>query len=201
MNIPFEIYDIIYLHHQLCDKWSVNYSNKTIKVDSTQSLIVAQTHGISTAFGQFIISSGVFKWQIRIISINKSNGNKTNMFTTGPYIGIVDIDSDDKYLTKYQNDDDWDDIGYQYCAGIGELICSITNGQQKTRESWLESCWKRVGDVLEMELDLNQRTLSFRINDGNINVGFSNIKQARYRLAFTFDGNQKGSQFVILPKL
>ena len=189
-NIPFEINDIIYVYQKICDRWSRKYSSKQIKINQSGSVITVDSDQLyPTAFGGVIVNKdiqGSFKWRLKILSLIYDG----DYGMEAPYIGII-ID-DEKNLVKYKDDDNWDDCGYQLCAANGILCCNMSF---RTEPYWCK--WCKDGDILEMTLDLNARTLSYKVNDKDFGVAFSNIKQANYRLALSMD-KSKGSKFELL---
>ena len=107
--IPSEIYYLIY-NHQRFDQWNKKYETNKNRIDITRSII--SITGDDTAFGANAISRGVFTWRLIIISSSLMTGSK-------PEIGI--IEDNDKYISQFRYDPDWDDYGYKLCAGDGAL--------------------------------------------------------------------------------
>ena len=99
-----------------------------------------------------------------------------------PFIGIMEDNA--QFLERYKNSDSWDANGYQLAAGGGYLSCRL-NSKEMNLTGNHECYWNQVGDILEITLDLDERTLSFKVNDIDYGVAVSNIKKTKYRLAFT----------------
>ena len=56
-----------------------------------------------------------------------------------------------------------------------------TFGYGDTRKA-LDLKWNNVNDILEMELDLNLKTLILIVNGGDPVIACDNVKEGRYRL-------------------
>ena len=184
-RIPAEINDIIYLYQRLYDEWSKQYSSKKVTIDEIGSMITMHCDQDVTAFGCHVVTKGIFKWRIKMVKFTydeKIDGSP-------PYVGI--IEDNEEYMEEYKNSCDWDENGYLLCCKIGRLLCGdILTSDYPCR-------WNKEGDILEMTLDLNERTLSFKVNDEDYGVAFEDIEEREYRLAF---GGYKcdGSQFMLL---
>ena len=193
-NIPHEINNIIYLYLKICDKWSRKYSSNYIKINECNTLINVEGNVTHTAFGEMVVSEGVFVWRIQILALVHDGS-----YLEAPFIGI--IEDDEGKLEFYRDSDIWGYCGYQLCAGdTGQLFCYMDykQGTPKHIETEDYRCeWKEDGDILEMTLDLNKRTLSFKVNDKDFGVAYSNIKQTSYRLALSME-KFEGSQFEFL---
>ena len=189
--IPLEINDIICLFHKVCDEWDRIYSSKDIIIDEGRSLMMINTNGTPTAYGTKIVSSGIFKWRIKMLSWHKVNRNAP------PFVGI--IEDNDYQLIKYQNTYGWSYssayYGYELCAATGSLYLADSDNHYRTKH--YKCKWNKQGDILQITLNLNDRTVSFKVNDVDYGVAFGNIKVAKYRLIITFSGN-KYSKFAFL---
>ena len=97
-----------------------------------------------------------------------------------PYIGI--IEDNVKYMKQYQNDNNWDEHGYQLSA-CPEVFYG--SDDECEHDDDYECKWNKDGDILEMTLNLNERTLSFALNDEDYGNAVRNIKQTKYRLALS----------------
>ena len=189
MNIPHDINDIIYRYQQSCDIWSKRYSNPACEIDADGTNIRFDTDSDCTAFGEHVVESGIFIWRLRVIFMIYNY----EMFIAHPYIGIVDCDEAD--LEDYRSTGSWDRIGYQLCAGNAGLFGHYQDVHE-TPQSY-ECKWNQRDDILEMILNLEERTLSFIVNGQDYGIAFSKIKQTKYRLALGVV-NSKSSQFVLL---
>ena len=171
-NIPQDINDLIYLFQKYSDEWSIDYSHEDYTIFPS-NLITASGKRSITAFGSHVVSEGKFVWRIKIISLVYSDDNMT---CYPPYVGI--IEDKEAYIKKYIDDSNFEEYGYQLSTlpsfyGVTRDLISQPHGR-----------WNNENDVLEIELDLDELTLKFVINDDRDNVsGFKKIKKARYRLA------------------
>ena len=178
--IPLEINDIIYLYQTFCDEWSKKYSHPNAIIDETQTNVKFIMNKRQTAFGDFVVKQGGFQWKLQIISFNKTNGNYY------PCVGVIE---DDVNYTIHQQYSIWDEVGYQLCAGNSDLNSLNDNeyiSDSHTADNY-ECEWKNEGDILEIILDLDQRTLRFAVNGKDCGIAFRDVKQTSYRLALTTD--------------
>ena len=187
-DIPFDINDIIYLYQKICDQWSAKYSSSNIKIDETRSKIIVKKDS-STAFGDTVVTEGKFVWRLQI----KHMGEGVNIDGESPYVGI--IEDNIKSLVRYKNSDDWDGDGCQLAAGYGNVYCNMQPEEHINAEQYYDCQWDKDGDILEITLDLGERTISFKVNDIDYGVAVSNIKQTKYRLVLTM---QQDSVIVLL---
>ena len=74
-------------------------------------------------------------------------------------------------LGRYTRSTLWDKCGYQLSGLHGDLYSDFS--------SFEYGCvWKKQDDILEMRLDLNQQTLSFKRNGEDFGIGFENVKKS-----------------------
>eukprot|EP01084_Bolivina_argentea_P227005 383392_1 len=191
-NIPREINNIIYIYQRLCDIWSEEYSSSWVEIDSTKSKIKFETSSDATAFGKTVVTEGIFVWRVQIISI------KFGVWQAPPYVGIVEATEQNLY--SFQNSSSFEDAGYQLCGGSNTLCGMNENPLNKFRTDITVdySCyWNKPNDILEIVLNLNERTLGFIVNGIDYGVAFRNIKQTNYCLALSYAGCA-GSEFLFL---
>ena len=172
LNIPFEINDIIYLYQTLYDEWSTKYKSKDISIDADRTIVSVKTKGNITMYGREVIKKGIFTWKVKFISFPYDNGY--------PLVGIVE--NDDSMLQRFVNNVDFDEFGYLLCAGGGDLYAfdDFTGNQQNC-------IWNTDDSILEMELDLANQTLSFKVDDGDFVEAFTDVKLSPkgYRFALS----------------
>ena len=190
-NIPNEINDIIYLYQRLYDEWDTKWTNDYVNIDETNTTITIKEDdesnmGHAIAFGKRVVSEGIYIWKIKIICIKLT-------FESPPYVGI--IENNEEYLKRYRDDFLWDNVGYQLCGGNSVLCGPLSSNYHKTSD--YQCLWKKEGDVVEIILDLNERTLGFKVNDIDYGVAFSNIHKTEYRLAVS-TLSMKGSKFAFV---
>ena len=186
LSIPLEINDIIYLYQRLYDQWNqeIKHRDRHVSVDTDKSIITINTNYQWTIYGTKIVKEGEFSWKVKIISFNR---NETSHY---PYIGIV-VEKDKE---DFQDDDDFAAIGYQLCGGSGRLYAFSDVQEEKELE---RDIWVNDGDILEMSLNLDEQTLSYKINDTDFGALFTGVKPDQYRLALGV-GRCKDSQFQLL---
>ena len=193
MNIPLDINDIIYLYQRMYDEWNEEYSSKCIKIYENKSMMLVARKGLPTVYGTHVVSQGIFIWKIKILVWNSTNFLEPR----APYVGITeDIDS---HLKEYTNQRGWCTKGYELSGKDGSLTAADPRmyvGYYKKNNNY-GAIWNKKGDILEIVLNLDKRTLSFKVNDKDFGVAFENIKVAKYRLAMSFFMN-KGSKFVFV---
>ena len=184
MNIPLEINDIIYLYQRICNKWDQKYSSKNITIDEDQSMITVNGDLYPTVYGSNVVSEGVFVWKIKIVALKKAIS-----LNSPPFVGITeDIDA---HLNKYSDGAAWCKKGYQFCGGTGSLYAQDAGSVfGRNKVGTLQGRWNNDGDILQITLNLDDRTLSFEINDKDFGVAFANIKVTKYRLAISFSQNR-----------
>ena len=129
-------------------------------------------------------------WKIKILSV----ANNSEDGDIASWVGIV-VD-DEELLEKYQDNFNWSRNGCQLCAGSGALYSSMEGISKSRMLNGYIHKWTKKSDILEMKLDLNQQTLSYKVNDTDIGAAFTNLKQTAYRLAWsTYIGEE--SAFMI----
>ena len=186
-NIPEDINNIILLFQKVCDLWDREYSNTDLEFDEDGSSVILKNDAWVTAYGQAVVKSDIYKWRIKI-----ENLEQDQKYREGPYVVII-VDKV-QYLKQYISSDGWDEDGYQLLAGLGNIAFCI--GEQVEFES--DCSWSKEGDILEITLDMNARTLMFVVNDDeDTAIICSNIMQSEYRLALT-PGRLHGAKFVLL---
>ena len=192
-DVPLAINDILCSFQRYYDKWSIKYTHHNILIDDDKTMITINDAKLISAFGAYPVSQGTFQWRLQLV---KYEPNQIIITTGPPYVGVIK-DSED--IGAYQNSAMWRNKGYQLCAGNGELFGDV--GDEFRTNHGVEKCrCNKYGDIIEITLDLERRTLHFRVNDDNSNeCWFSNIEKTHYRLALTnFEG--RGSQFQIMTQ-
>ena len=189
LNIPIEINDIIYLYQRLYDEWSREYASEKITIDETGSIVKINRTGHATvpAFGSHIVTQDAFKWRIKM-KVFTYDKNKDG---SPPYIGIVEDVKELKESINSKKMSTWTKFAYLLCGKTGRVIFHHAIG--------IDDCgcrWNKKDDILEMTLDLNKQTLSFKVNDKNGAI-VKNVKKAKYRLVLGCYKSE-GSEFVLL---
>ena len=187
-NIPTDINTIIHLFLKFYDHWSQKYSSDKMEIDNNGLSCTVRGKRESSVFGTTVVETGVFVWRIEIEQAVIDEDDE------GPFVGII-VD-DPKILEKFQNDDGWDNYGYQLCAVDGAVV---PNGSMGGTKTWYYGCkWHKTSDILEISLDLNERTLSFKVNDKDYGVAYKDIEKRKYRLVLTSDCDQTRSIYALV---
>ena len=181
-DTPSVIYDIIYLYQRLCDEWSSFDSHKDMEIDELGCIITANSDSQITAYGANIISKGIYEWRLQIISLSPDSYGSV-------YVGI--IENDEIYLRCFQTKITWDSYGYQISQN------GLRGRQSAIKAKYYNCGWNKVGDIIEITLDLYANTLSFTINNHDKGVAFTKIENREYRLALSISYG-KGSTVKLL---
>lgn len=174
-NIPLAINDVIALFLRLYDSWNREYSYKDAEIDESGQIVTMSTGAYMSVFGSYVVTEGVYKWSIKLVKYLEYG----EFGAWSPYVGL--IEDDEEYIKQYLNDNNWDKYGYQ----ISSAPAQYNRGEGSIATPNFGCRWCKEGDILEITLDLDKRTISFKINDKDYGVGFSNIVLAPYRLALT----------------
>ena len=179
INIPKEINDIIYLFKQFCDEWSKKHSHTEFKINENNCILKIDNNKTMTAFGSHVVIDGVYKWKIKIVSCR---------FLDVYHIGL--IQDSDMNMKIYSESEYWHKCGCMISTS------GVLYGDWKQLPDF-KCKWNKIGDILIIKLDLNDRTISFKLNGRDIGVAFRNITRSGYRLALTVS-ESKASCFKLL---
>ena len=181
-DTPSVISDIIYLYQRLCDEWSSCESHKDIGIDEMECIVRANSDSQITAYGSNIVTEGIYRWRLKIISLNTESYGSI-------YVGI--IENDEVYLSIFKDKITWDSRGYQVSQH------GLRGRESAIKAKYYNCRWNEVGDILEITLDLYANTLSFTKNNHDHGVAFSKIKNTEYRLVLSIS-YAKGSVIQLL---
>lgn len=191
-NIPKEITNIISSYVILDRQWNEKYSHNRLTIYN-QRILNIYSNECMTAYGFLTVSDGIYKWKIKILSLNMVN-TPWDKGSYPPYIGL--IEDNKQYMQQGLTKTDWYRYGYQITR-YRSLLCR--------KESVAMNCymyhqlckWNKSGDILEITLDLNEKTISFKLNDEDFGIAFRNVVKTNYRLAISVT-NGGGSSFELL---
>eukprot|EP01084_Bolivina_argentea_P250933 420637_1 len=181
IQVPNVVKDIIYKYQRLIyDKWNKKYSYQSIEIDATESMITfteyACAHG--TAYGSEVIDDGIFEWKIKIMSMSQ--------FAAYSWFAIGIIEDNEDVMEKHKEDLDWDESenGYQLLLdGIRGFLYTMNISAKQTPN--YQCKWLKENDILEMTLNWNRKTLSFKLNGKDHGIAFRNISQIKYRFVLS----------------
>ena len=157
----------------VCDEWDKKFSNNAYQIDGqcvTTNISISEEYQAS-AFGSHIVESGIYSW---IIKLN----------TDIDWICIGVIQNDEKILKEYVNSAD-----YEYYGG------SLYSGGS----TYFEESEKGYGcafgdkdDIIEMTLDMNKHTISYKINGKDYGIAYDKMRHDKYRLVINCNGDSDG---------
>ena len=162
---------LIYLN-QNKDKFDHNSSHKDILIEGS-SIKKNGITGESSCLLTNIVTTGIHIWTFKV-----------NEFCKADMIGIRknDLNSEKQNLDRWVCDDNERiRLGGYGCFGWGEI-----RGKKHYFKSYGES-WN-VGDIIEMRVDLNDLSLSYRVNNNDNGKAFD-IEPGKYRAGVTLYGS------------
>ena len=172
----------------ICDEWLVTEKLTTdvIKVNGFCIDVLQKTR--ATIYGTKVISPGNrFTW---IIKINKYFSRSTSYYH--PCVGIIQNDAKIMENNKTRNSYTWSGHGYFYAGNTAD----IRPANWSLSKELVQTKYNKTGDIIYVNLDLINYTLSYKINDNDLGVIFQDIKKSDYRLTVTV-AKGTGSQFEL----
>eukprot|EP01084_Bolivina_argentea_P225048 380405_1 len=185
---PIDLINVIFYYCNVCDTWNSQLSSDILDIKGG---IVEMKNGKhshvynASAYGNSIIEpgQGSYTWTFKLLKYVEC-GQKYY-----PYIGI--IHDNEETLKKYKKSQRWFDkpvSGYQLCCGNGNI--------RPNEENFCHKCVE--ADIIEMTFDPINMELSYKINDKDLGIAFSNIIKRKYRLAIALYNKAPGSQLEML---
>lgn len=162
---------------KVCDEWDRDFCVPDIAIEGASVMLTDNTSAITSVYGSHSLSSGSHEWMIRL---------KTKI--TWICIGI--IEDTNEILLKYQRDND-------YYKENGAFI--INNGDHFSNSRWNWGyCepFKEKGTIIVMTLNMNECTLTYKINDKEYGIAMRDIPKKSYR--FVASLNLKGDAIEFL---
>ena len=157
---------LIYLN-QNKDLFDAQNTHKHIKIEG--NTITPSKIGSLSSYLRNIVSKGIHVWRIKC-------GYETN-YSIGDMIGIIQNEKPLKLSTYFVTTSKSPAYGFGV-AGILNQPCTIFTGARNY------GCKCTVNDIVEMKVDFNELTLSFKINENDYGKAFD-IKPGEYRAAIT----------------
>ena len=179
-HIPEEIIHICMLFYALVDQFDPKcVDSALIKLnEETQSVIHIKDYGQTSAYLTNIVDSGRHEWKFKIVQ-------RRDVMLIG--IWRVGENVSPPLNTYFTNGHD---KGYAYSLSAGKRT-TIRGGHSDSKYGVKGT----DGDIVDMVLDFDKSSLSFRVN--GINYGKSHdVKQGKYRAAVHLIG--KGDQIQVL---
>ena len=186
-NIPLEIINIILEYFlTILDSWNIAYGEGLNITDELKMEHVGG-HKHVAAFGNLIIKQGeIYKWKLKVTKYAGCFGNSHT-----PYIGVIKSDADlSHYKTRGHN---FKNDGYLFCCGKRQILRPIEINYGKGESTY----FNKVGDIIEIRLDLIDYTLSYTVNGVDCGIAYSDIQKCNYRLGVNQIGN--GNELQIIP--
>ena len=163
--IPSPIIDICFLFWfiKVCDEWDKEASADSIEIDG--QMVHSTEGGMRSLYGCQSISKGTHSWQIKFI-------------TKVEWICIGIIEDKPEILQKYR----YHDISY-YVSDYGCYVYNVGNFWAKKGINFTYcDQFGAKGTVITMTLDMDQHTLSYKINDKDYGIATDKLAKDKYRL-------------------
>ena len=185
-DIPMDIIYFIVAFFVIFEQWDPEWKGKQVDIEEfNHDIITTRKDGYSSVLCRNIVNKGKHHWTVKILKFvpNKYGGAAWWRLV----IGIVNMNTFSRSalesffsLNEYEfacNSSSYPD--YDQIKGKAHL-----NAVDSKRYGLV--CV--TGDIIDVYLDFDERTLSFGINDTKYGVAFSKIKEGNYRLAVTLTG-------------
>lgn len=154
------------------------------EVNESGPMIILIRYGAGSAYLTNVVDSGKHVWKFRI------EGTARGWWY---FIGVWKVGSGEMLVDKWFNSNTADN-SYTFSANCACLPDPSSPNQGGMAYSKLEKYYGTVckkGDIVEMHLDLYERTLAYSINGKYYGIAYENIEQTKYRaavgLAYTQD--------------
>ena len=124
-------------------------------------------------FGTEVISKGTYEWKIRV---NKFNYTISHYYHF--YMGVIDVQKADLENVTESNVT-VSDGGYTFDVTLGQVMTTQYEDYAGPR---FDTKVTKVGDIVDLTLDLTEKTLSCKINDQPVEKTISSIEEGEYKL-------------------
>ena len=192
--VPYEIVQICILYFMLIEGWDVKNKGKFMEISGQNKQICECTnpeknagHNYNSILGTVQVNSGKHHWKFKITKLDKMDA------WWRITIGVIKINEvDDKQL-----DDILNNTLVKHSKAYGAVINFNNNAAFKTgppkepvpykdsEQSNYGKCCRKVGDVIDMYLDLDNLTLSYTIKGVNYGNAYNDIDKAEYKMIMT----------------
>ena len=187
-NIPTSINLICALFYNLYvnDRWDPKHIGVYHKLTNNSYSIDHYKDGWqSSSFGSVIVKSpGIYRWRFKISQLAHTSVQYDMYWSV--VLGVWKIKSARKppsntYFANTGKKVGYNLWGYAYDTTTGVLIGS--KGTNADGPKYGQKC--RKGDIIEIELDLNEFTLRYIINDKDMGISHKDIEDTEYRVALS----------------
>ena len=168
-TVPNVIIDIILCFYYLNDEWDKNKVGLQFPTDTCVQLGPVNSYQCGAAFLSKTISQGIASWTFRIVKMC----NEVN-------IGVAKTSFAHHHRGSSRFFNNNNDSYVWRASKKGMLMDPARRGPHDLRQ-YGKTCVD--GDIVDMILNMEERTLSFKINDTDYGVAFSDIEKTEYKAA------------------
>ena len=169
--IPTLVYHWCILYYRIVECFDPDALGQGCILNEDRTIVAKKCHGFEyeTSYLQKIVHVGIHTWKFKLLMIQGYTVN----------IGLWKT----KYLIETGEFLDQPDKQYAYQVSHGCLTEMHEDGFAiYTKEnSYRKPCV--TGDVIEMTLDLDERTIRFNVNEVDLGIAYKDIEQVSYRAA------------------
>ena len=167
-TIPTLIYHWCVLYYRIIECFDLNAYEPSCTLNADKSIITKTATEYGTSYLSRIVHSGVHKWKFKLLSVQGYTLNIGLWKTKYPI-------ETRKFLTQKRKQ-------YAYQASHGCLTDSNpNNGNTYTPDRSYGKYGCCNGDVIDMILDLKERTIRFCVNDKDCGIAYKDIDPEQYR--------------------
>lgn len=194
-NLALEIIQICMLFFISCEEWDMEYKGKWLEISGPFNQFVEYTNpqtnpSCQSAIGSLRVSSGKHHWKFKLTKIDLST-----KVTIRIAIGIINMNE--------VTESDLKDMKDTFLSNAHGLLANVHDSTCFTMEpksggtslSTYGTCFNKVGDILDMYLDLDNGKLCFAVNDeyyGHIYDQEEDpdyvIEKVEYKMGLTLNG-------------
>ena len=169
------------------DEWDIKIYGDNIKIINNDRVICneIQSYCYRSVFGKNIYNLGKHHWKLEIKQCNDGYC-AWNML-----IGCMKIDEKNKNKNKIFHRNSHftsSDHGYGFIGNLSYLTNPKDGGHGTDRKYGKK--FINIGDIIDIYLDLDELSLSYKINNIPYGIAFDNLQKTKYCLAVTFCGNK-----------
>eukprot|EP01084_Bolivina_argentea_P251475 421770_1 len=170
------------------DEWDNKIIGCNIIITTNRNVICNETqqYCYRSCFGNNIYDGGTHHWKLQIKQYHHGYC-AWNML-----IGVMKINNNNKDDKLHHRNSHFtaNNHGYGFIGNLSYLTTSHGNDRIYGNK------FINVGDIIDIYLNLNKYTLSYKINNIEYGIAYENLQQTRYCLAVTFCGNKNQLQML-----